>query len=471
MDDTKQVAELLATQAPADCVEAAEQAPASPVVYQTDRWTRRRAEWTFSELDESTRMELADSPELGEERPARHATDAFSDLFAVSYDPQAKRNERVTCPMRAEFLQGLEDSPEFASTRRLSEYDAVLAGEASRMLVGRWLDFVAAVQQHQEQEQQDEKPTPAPNPQMAGAAAGRQAAERVSQVSEQMDAMGCSLGSGEVSRQDLAGAVRMCRYLQRDAKWQKIVAWAGRFTSLARQLQRNKLTHGADEVVDRSLGGRLNRLAPSELARICDEDLGDEALIRLSENQCVVRELATVERQSLGPIVACVDESGSMRREKNAQARGLSLALAWLARAQRRPLMLATFSCGTGSSVYTWRPGEQIRPDELANWACNFNGGGTDAVVPIRRMPEMIKDHGMEGLGRIDYLIITDGIFEVLGRWAREFKSFKAAQRCEVTGILIGECRPNPPLRKVCDHWHHVAELAGSDAVNQVLSI
>ena len=60
-----------------------------------------------------------------------------------------------------------------------------------------------------------------------------------------------------------------------------------------------------------------------------------------------------------GPIIICLDESGSMIGERNHAAKALALALAWIARQQKRWCALIAFS---GES------GERILPLPLGKW-------------------------------------------------------------------------------------------------------
>jgi len=55
-----------------------------------------------------------------------------------------------------------------------------------------------------------------------------------------------------------------------------------------------------------------------------------------AEHQALCREHHAVEPAGKGPVIAVVDESGSMQGAKAETAKALALALAWVARRQRR---------------------------------------------------------------------------------------------------------------------------------------
>ena len=85
-----------------------------------------------------------------------------------------------------------------------------------------------------------------------------------------------------------------------------------------------------------TLDGDLGRLLPHELARLSLPELEDDTLRRLAERQLMSREYHGTEPVAKGPVILCVDESGSMHGEKVHTAKALALAMAWVARQQRR---------------------------------------------------------------------------------------------------------------------------------------
>src|SRR5262245_62472889 len=99
------------------------------------------------------------------------------------------------------------------------------------------------------------------------------------------------------------------------------------------------------------LGGDLGRLLPHELARLVIPELEDDVLRRLVEGQVMCREYRATEPVGKGPVIVCVDESGSMEGEKAHTAKALALALAWVARHQGRWCALVGYSGGSGEGL------------------------------------------------------------------------------------------------------------------------
>src|ERR1019366_9163122 len=112
-----------------------------------------------------------------------------------------------------------------------------------------------------------------------------------------------------------------------------------------------KTRHGMDDVVGVMLDGDVGRLLPHELAKLGDDDLADDAMRRLVERQMMCREYPAVEPITRGPIIVCTDESGSMQGEKGHTAKALALALAWVARRQKRWIALCAYSGDSGERL------------------------------------------------------------------------------------------------------------------------
>src|SRR5437764_9912685 len=99
------------------------------------------------------------------------------------------------------------------------------------------------------------------------------------------------------------------------------------------------------------------------------------------------REYRATEPGGKGPVLVCVDESGSMQGEKAHTAKALALAMAWVARRQKRWIALVAYSGDSGDRLLALPPG---RWDELAllDWLAQFIGRGSTLDVPVRELPD-----------------------------------------------------------------------------------
>jgi uncharacterized protein with von Willebrand factor type A (vWA) domain len=127
-----------------------------------------------------------------------------------------------------------------------------------------------------------------------GRAVGRAVAEADKEVSELHEA-----------------SAALFRRMRSDPALKRICELAGRFRRVAQSKQRQKVTHGLDDVVGVEPGGDVGRLLPVELGRLLVPELELDTLRRIAERQAVCREHHAVEPVGQGPVVVCLDESGA----------------------------------------------------------------------------------------------------------------------------------------------------------------
>ena len=189
---------------------------------------------------------------------------------------------------------------------------------------------------------------------------------------------------------------------------------------------------------------------------------------RLLEKQCLCREYRGVERVGKGPILVSVDESGSMEGEKVHTAKALALALAWIARRQRRWCGLVAYSGESGERLLALPP---ARWDEtaLADWLTGFLGCGSDLDVPLVELPDYYRRLGAPN-GVTDVILITDAVCRVPPELAARFNAWKQSVQARVIALIVGNRAGD--LDRVCDETYTVASLAvDNPAVGRVLSI
>src|SRR4029077_15252746 len=131
-----------------------------------------------------------------------------------------------------------------------------------------------------------------------------------------------------------------------------------------------------------------------------------DTLRRLVERQCMMRDMRSSEPVGKGPIVVSVDESGSMAGDKAHTAKALALAMAWVARMQKRWCALVAYSGDSGERLLPLPPGKW---DEIAllEWLAAFIGCGSTIDVPVRELPDYYAQLRAPK-GKTDVLFLTD---------------------------------------------------------------
>jgi len=402
----------------------------------------------------------------GSERLKRLPLDEFAaaDFHAAAFDPDPELLPACRDRPRHAFLAQLLDTPDY----RALHADTRLDDTASVIAAVSFAEAFAALD-------------PAGGAGAAGGGGGpaaeiatlRAVGRAVAAAATDVEALretaaAFGLGPGGPGRNDPGAIAALFRRVRHDPALRRICDLAGRYRRVAQSRQRRKAVHGLDDVVGVEPGGDVGRLLPAELARLAVPELELDTLRRIVERQAQCREYHATEPVAKGPVVVCVDESGSMAGEKVHTAKALALALAWVARRQRRWCALVAYSGDTGERLLALPP---ARWDEaaLADWLTAFLGGGSDLDVPVREMPRMYADLKAPP-GVTDLVFVTDARCRIPADVREAFLGWKRTVRARLVTLVIDH--PPGDLAGISDEVHVVPGLTPDlDPVGRVLAL
>jgi uncharacterized protein with von Willebrand factor type A (vWA) domain len=247
----------------------------------------------------------------------------------------------------------------------------------------------------------------------------RGAAMKAHEQLDEMDGAMMALGAGDnpgVMSRVSAPPAEVRNALAKNAKLRRILKIAGRMKAAAIQKQRDKVSHGQEELCDIKPGSDLNRLVPSELANLASEDT--EALLysKLIEGSALTYELRGREHRSEGPIIIAVDESGSMSGAPDEWAKSIALALMEIAARQGRQFAYVHFDTRV-SRVDEVREPRKFSIKQIEELATYFTGGGTIIGNALDHCAGMLEGaantrlaDGAKPWKRADIILVTDGL-------------------------------------------------------------
>ena len=154
-----------------------------------------------------------------------------------------------------------------------------------------------------------------------------------------------------------------------------------------------------------------------------------------------------------GPIVLCLDTSGSMRGAPENVAKAVAIAALRIAHESGRGCRLLAFG-GPGELVETdLDPGRAGLQPLLDLMGRSFDGG-TDVQTPIERAIETVHETRWSGA---DLLIVSDGEFGCMPGTLERLEQARATLGLRVQGVLVGD-RETMGLLEVCDDIHWVRD-------------
>jgi uncharacterized protein with von Willebrand factor type A (vWA) domain len=442
-------------------------ASACSTALKMDDWGLRRGE---DLLRESNRLQecLADLEE-GEAQAS-----AVADFHAAAFELEPVLNDGCTDQLRWEFMRQLTETPEYHELRATTALNRLASEIAAAAFANQYAELRKERRESEKREaENDGPPAGSPSDTAAEMAVLKHASRAVAEAAKDVDdareaAAALGMGTGSPGSNDPQVIAELYKRVRRDPMLKRICELAGRYRRVAQSRQRRKTTHGLDDVVGVVMDADLGRLLPHELAKLALPEFEDDTLRRLVERQTQCREYHATEPVAKGPIIVSVDESGSMSGEPGHTAKALALALAWIARQQRRWCGLVAYSGNSGERLLALPPG---RWDEIAmmDWLSEFIGGGSSLDVPVRELPDYYQRLGAP-VGKTDVILITDAICHIPAELQGQFINWKRHAQARVISLVIGS-RPGD-LANISDETHQVPSLAVSEAaVEGVLSI
>jgi uncharacterized protein with von Willebrand factor type A (vWA) domain len=299
---------------------------------------------------------------------------------------------------------------------------------------------------------------------------------------EGMSAYGFDDEPGQLKQSGLKEKMEFAKLIRESQKLKDIAKLAGRFTAIAKKKQQEKMVSSSVQSV--KMGDNLARTLPSELAKLANPLLAGMFYKSYFEKTLLEYDLTGKVPQGQGPIIYIMDGSGSMGEGCFAElaAKGIGMALAEIAKMQKRDFILAQF----GSShqyreiqilsngevvVEDGKGGHETHPYSplyvMAELEFFFNGG-TNFQRPLE---EAVAHIGGHKFNRADIIFATDGCADLTPQFVEQYQALKAEKNFSCIGILIAPGTKDAAgapevMRQFCDEIFPVDNLLDDNAEN-----
>ncbi|MFA0338870.1 VWA domain-containing protein [Vibrio breoganii] len=171
------------------------------------------------------------------------------------------------------------------------------------------------------------------------------------------------------------------------------------------------------------------------------------------EQESVSEKQGNKSNKNRGPMVICLDTSGSMKGLPENIAKATVLECLKVAYKEQRRCY-----------VYLFGSKKEVSELDLTLDASGFNdllnfltmsfGGGTDAEGPLNKALEKCDS---EEWYKADILLVSDGEFPVSSGLSRKISNRREKQGLQVHGIQIGDTH-HSSMSKICDPIHYFSE-------------
>jgi len=221
-----------------------------------------------------------------------------------------------------------------------------------------------------------------------GAAAGK-AGEETQKNKANLSAWGLedTINLDRIPLEDKKYAIERIR---QSNKIKKFTDSIGKMRTLAKSAFKKKQRNVKVEIEGIQFGNNLSNILPQEMMKLKNETLKLLFYKDFLENNLLEYEKTYSEETGKGPIVCCLDESGSMMDEREVWSKAVVVGLLELAQLQKRDFSLCSFTTGV-IREYEFPKGAVNAKDLFDIVELFANGGGTDFIPPLRSMldPEL----------------------------------------------------------------------------------
>lgn len=290
---------------------------------------------------------------------------------------------------------------------------------------------------------------------------GKEAADAISNLP--------GVGSGPGTRVSPDKMIELAQEWRDSPILRKVSLMTGRLQRDMRQQRARRVVGGTEEIVDVKLGNELALLLPHETVKLRHPLLKKDFQRRYHEQDLLQYETEGTDSAGRGPVVICLDGSGSMSGMRNEWARALSLSLITIAKREKRDAAAVEFSSGVTPRRWEFLKREPLDPEQVLDFVTHFFGGGTQIQDGMNSAVDFIENR--PEFRKADIVLVTDG-----GDYFDDERDGKMREKLtemgvRVHGISIGyDAEQNDYLQKMGDSSVTAYDMAGSNEATKHLA-
>lgn len=175
---------------------------------------------------------------------------------------------------------------------------------------------------------------------------------------------------------------------------------------------------------------------------------GTELITEVTEQEYKENKAGNKVNRNRGPMIVCLDTSGSMQGTPENVAKALVLQCISVAQKEKRPCFVYLFGSKDEVKEMELTPNKAGLEQMILFLSMSF-GGGTDVEGPLNMALERSDEKQWQ---QADILLVSDGEFSVTSGLSRKIKNRKEQRAMSVHGVVIGDSLS--PMDKICEPLH-----------------
>ncbi|KNF10096.1 von willebrand factor type A domain-containing protein [Gottschalkia purinilytica] len=217
-------------------------------------------------------------------------------------------------------------------------------------------------------------------------------------------------------------------------KVREISEMAGRFKSSASKLQKRKTKEEGQEICGVQMGSEIHKVLPSEKILLAKETTKKSFYKKYIQRELLAYKYKNNKDKSKGPIICCVDTSGSMEGDLEVWSKSVAIALLDIAIKQKRDFVSILFSNKVYKTIEFNK--NKMEPSKLYELATFFYGSGTNFVEPLTESINLINSAKYK---YSDIIFITDGEAPLDEEFIEEFNLVKEKKQFRMITVNVSD--------------------------------
>lgn len=286
---------------------------------------------------------------------------------------------------------------------------------------------------------------------------------------------GIGLEDGEWYSMNPESRIAMADKL-RTKEMRELADIVGRMRRFALGVKAQRIIDVPHEAYDVELGRDIKRVLKPQFALLGNPYTKYEFMRRYVEGELLQFKMRGKEDVGKGPIVICIDKSGSMQGAPFRWAMGVSEALRRFAAEEDRDYYAMFFGANNDRERFDFPQGKGPFDKVLAFLGTQANGGTQFDGVLTEALEKASKSFDGEGKGKADIVFVTDGMAHLDPEWIASFNKERERVGVRVYSVYIGgaydtrySAGPLGLLESISDASIPVAELK-PESVKEVFS-
>ncbi|HOP09148.1 MAG TPA: VWA domain-containing protein [Candidatus Methanofastidiosa archaeon] len=220
--------------------------------------------------------------------------------------------------------------------------------------------------------------------------------------------------------------------MSNDKCYSLIIKMLERLRFVAHEARRKKFNKGHSINRGYEYSNNLERVLPVEMSLLKGDKSRPLFFKKYHDNKLQCIKYQKKDLRKSGPIIACVDNSGSMEGMPEAYSKAVMILLYEQALKQRRQFIVLHFSSKDKIERFDFDIGKR-ELEKLVGAIEFYAGGGTDFETPLKRAIDIVIKGRYRGT---DLIFVSDGFSEISPSFLEEFLSIK--RECDINVLAVG---------------------------------